>query len=155
MTGATLALDVQDQRRTPVIGYRGGIYDTAAISTNDKVAASMRAEVSRVLSGLGVSIVSKGTPAQASLEIELQQLSYKATQVNILWKVEVSAVINAKASAGSKTVSNNFEDRLSRDFATSPSMFDNEKLINDMVSKLLQRIIDDESLSELLGAGRS
>lgn len=155
VTGTTLALDVQDRRKNHVIGYRGGIYDTAAISTNDKVAASMRTEVSRVLSGLGVSIVSKGTPAQASLEIELQQLNYKASQNNILWKVEVSAVINARAGAGSKTISNNFEDQLSKEFATAPSMFDNEKLINNVVSKLLQRIIEDESLSELLGAGGS
>jgi uncharacterized lipoprotein len=153
VSGTTLALDVQDQRRNPVVGYRGGIYTTAAITTEDNVAASIRTELSRVLSGLGYSIVKKGTPAGASLDIELQKLDYKATQENILWKVHVSAQINAEVSVGTKTISNNFEDRLTKEFATAPSMLDNEKLINKEVSGLLQRILTDQDISKLLSSG--
>lgn len=154
-SGTTLALDVQDLRRDPVVGYRGGIYTTAAISTGDNVATSIRTELTRVLSGLGYSIVSKGTPAGASLDIELQKLEYKATQENILWKIHVSAQINARVSVGTKTISNNFEDRLTKEFPTAPSMLDNEKLINKEVSGLLQRIISDQDISKLLSSGKS
>ena len=155
VSGATLALDVQDQRRDRVVGYRGGIYDTAAITTRDDVTLSIRAEMARVLSGQGFTIVSKGAPATAGLDIELQQLNYTARQDTILWNVEIFAVINARASAGTRTISNNFEDRFNKDFPKSPSTFDNEKLINEVVSRLLQRIIQDESVMKLLSTGRS
>lgn len=155
LTGLTLALDVHDSRRKRVVGYRGGVYTTASITTGDDVAAAIRTEVSRVLSGLGGSIVPKGTPANASLDLDLQQLDYTARQDKILWKTSVSAVIIAKVSAGSKTDSNSFEDQISREFATVPTMFDNEKLINDVISKLLQRIIEDEGVNKLMRTGRS
>lgn len=155
VSGVTLALDVHDGRQNRVVGYRGGVYTTASITTRENVADAIRAEVSRVLTGLGVSIVAKGAPADISLDLDLQQLTYTAKQEKILWKASVVAVINARVSVGSKSVSNNFEDQLSREFATTPSMFDNAKLINDVVSKLLQRVIEDESLTKPLSARRS
>ena len=154
VNGSRLVLDVRDSRSNKIVGYRGGIYDTAAITTQDDVSATIHAELARVLKGEGFTIVSKGMPADAILEIDLQKLNYTVKQQNIPWKVEVSAVINARAAAGTRTVSSNFEDSLNKDFPKSPSPSENGKLINGIISKLLQRIMEDDSVISLLSGGR-
>lgn len=150
VNGSRLTLDIRDSRGSSIVGYRGGIYDTAAITTRDNVTAAIYAEFSRVLKEEGFIVVNKGMPADASLEIELQKLNYTVKQQNIPWKIEVSAIISARAAAGTKTVSSNFEDSLNKDFPKSPSIRENEKLINSVISKLLQRILQDDTIADLI-----
>lgn len=155
VNGPSLMLDVRDNRGNKIVGYRGGIYDTAAISTQDDVAAAIYAELARVLEREGFTVVNKGTRADASLEIELQKLNYTVKQQKIPWKIEVSALISARAAMGTKTISSNFDDSLNKNFPKSPSTYENEKLINGVISKILQRIIEDDTIFSLLKAGSS
>ena len=150
VNGKRLALNVRDSRVTRVVGYRGGIYNTAAISTQENVIIPIYTKLSHTLENQGFTVVDRGTTAAASLEVDLKKLSYIVKQQKIPWKVEVSAVISAKATAGTKTVSSNFEDSLNKDFAKSPAPGENEKLINNVISKLLQRILQDESIAGII-----
>jgi len=59
-----------------------------------------------------------------------------------------------QAVKGTKTVTQNIEDRFTKNYPKSPSTGENEKLINDIISRLLQRTIQDESLISFLSEKR-
>ena len=145
-----LAVEVRDSRQSEVIGYRGGVYDTASISTAGDIAASLQSEITRVYRDLGFQIAERGAASDARLVITVEQLNYTARQDKLLWTIEVSAIINAEAITGSRTTSNKIEDRLSKEFPKSPSVAQNANLINDVISRVLERIVQDPAMLSAL-----
>ena len=145
-----LAIEVRDTRQGNIIGYRGGIYDTAAISTRGDITGPIHKELVHAFSAIGFTVVNKGDSSDSSLVAELQELNYKIQQKNLIRTVEIFAVMKAQAVKGTKTVTQNIEDRFTKNYPKSPSTGENEKLINDIISRLLQRIVqDDEFISSL------
>jgi len=153
-SGTTLVLEIRDARKSNVIGYRGGIYDTATISTEGDISGPIFNELSSALGNQGFSVVPGGSSSYPRLLIELRQLNYNVQKNNIIWSVEIFAEINANVRAGTKSISHNLEDRFTKDFPKSPSTTDNEKMINDVVSRLLQRVLEDDSITGFLTNNR-
>jgi uncharacterized lipoprotein YajG len=141
-----LAIEVRDSRQSNIIGYRGGIYDTAAISTGDNITGPLHSEIARVFRESGFQIVERGSTFDASLIFDVEQLNYIGQQKNLIWTIEVTAVISTRAVSGTRTLSNKVEDRMSKDFATAPSARENESLINGVISRVLERLVQDENL---------
>lgn len=141
-----LAIEVKDNRESNVIGARGGIYETATITTEDNIAATLQSEITRVYRELGYQIADPGAATDARLTLGVQDIAYAARQNNLLWNVEVTVAIRADVETGGRITSNTIEDRLSKDFPSPPTPAQNGNLVNDVINRVLQRIVEDETL---------
>lgn len=141
-----LAIEVKDNRQSNVIGYRGGIYETATITTEEDIAASLRNEITRVYRELGYQIADPGAATDARLTLGVQDIAYAARQNNLLWNIEVAVTIRADVETGGRITSNTIEDRLSKDFPNPPTPAQNGNLVNDVINRVLRRIVEDETL---------
>ena len=146
-TAKPIAIQVHDGRANTVVGYRGGIYATAAITTADDFAGSITREVTQAYSRSGYQ-VSEGD-ADIRLVIDIETLDYKAQQNNIIWDIEFSAAIRATATAGAGEKTLQLQDRVTKQFAKAPTPQENESLINDVISKLLQRLVENNEFLAL------
>lgn len=141
--GKRLAVRVRDTRSNKIIGYRGGVYKTASITTTPDLTQSVYKKVAQYLRQTGFQISTGNATPATSLEIDIRDLSYQARQKNILWHIKVFASINAIVTADGRQKTLQLDDSVTREFAHPPSPRQNEILINDVFSKLLQRLLDN------------
>lgn len=141
--GKRLAIRVRDVRQNKVIGYRGGVYTTASITTTPELTQSVSEKVAQYYRESGFQIASGNETPDISLEIDIRDLHYQARRKKILWNVKVYAAISATATVDGRKKTLQLDDSNTREFATHPSTRQNEILINDVFSKLLQRLLDN------------
>jgi uncharacterized lipoprotein len=153
--GTSVALAVVDARTSPVIGERGGVYEkTASISTQGDVTLELHQTLAQALEGLGFTVVKAGAPADATLTVELESLSYTPRGGTFVTGVETSAEVRAIAKRGSRTFTGRYRSRQTKDVLTAPGAQENETLINAAVSQVLQRMISDAELTGFLARGQ-
>ena len=140
--GKQLAIQVRDTRANSIIGYRGGVYDTAAITTAENLTTSIEREVTQAYSKSGYSVTEAGT-ADIRVMIDIESMDYKAQQNNIIWDIEFSAAIRVTATSGTGEKSLQLQDRLTKQYAKAPSPRENEALINDVITTLLRRLVEN------------
>ena len=145
-----LAIEVKDNRQSNVIGFRGGIYDTATITTEEDIAPSLQNEITRVYRELGYQIADPGSATDARLAFGVQDITYTARQNNLLWNIEVAVTIRADIETGGRIASNTIEDRLSKEFPNPPTPAQNGNLVNDVINRVLKRLVEDETLRDAL-----
>ena len=141
--GKRLAVKVRDTRQNKIIGYRGGVYKTASITTTPDLTQSVYEKVAQFFRDSGYQVTSGNETPDISLEIDIRDLNYQAQQKNILWNIKVYASINASVSADGREKNLQLDDSVTREFTHPPSTRQNELLINDVFSKLLQRLLDN------------
>ena len=143
---ATLALAVSDTRDNAIVGYRGGVYDTATITMAEDMPVRMQAELAAALAARGFSVVPVGTPANVSLTVEVVALGYNVTQGQVTRTVEVTSTLRARSSADEVTRTGEYRDARTREFVQPPAEAENEALINEVLSAALQRLVADAGL---------
>lgn len=141
-------IQVKDNRVSPDLGYRGGVYETAVISTAADITDSIQRGLASTLGAAGYEVSADGKQADLVLVIEIDSLAYTAQQKNVLWNIEIVAMISATVKRGSTEKSVQIQDRLTREFAKAPSDRENITIINNVINKALQRVIDNRSLFE-------
>ena len=142
-TGQRLAVIVRDTRANPVIGYRGGIYATAAITTAGDLNRTVQTALALAYGHSGFTIVEQPDTADIKLALDIESLDYKAAQNNIIWDIEFQATLRATATSKNGEKSLQLEDRVTRQYAKAPSEQENADLINDVITKLLDRLIEN------------
>jgi len=142
-TGQRLAVVVRDTRASPVIGYRGGIYATAAITTAADLTRTMQVTVAQAYGRSGFTIVEQPDNADIKLALDVVSLDYKAAQNNIIWDIEFQATLRATVNGKNGEKSLQLQDRVTKQYAKAPSEQENADLINDVITKLLDRLIED------------
>jgi len=142
----TLAFTVKDVRTNAVVGYRGGVYDTATITLAEDATARIQAGLEQALAARGFSVVQSGTPASVTLLVELVELGYKVTQGQVTRVVEVTAAIRARSQSGAVTRTGEYRDTRTQESVKPPSDSQNEAQINEVLSAALQRLVADAEL---------
>lgn len=143
---SSVALEVNDLRRDAVVGYRGGVYSTASISTAPDATAAVRSELARVLGARGLNVLEPGSAADVKLSVELVELRYAARQDKFKWIIETSAAVRARAERGDITRTGDYRDRRTRELIKAPSVQDNVELVNAVLGAALQRLVADPEL---------
>ena len=143
---ATLTLAVADTRANAIVGYRGGVYETATITMAEDMVARLQAELAKALAARGFRIVSAGTPANVSLTVEVAALGYDVTQGQVTRTVEVASTLRARSQGGETTRTGEYRDTRTREFVRPPADADNSTLINEVLSAALQRLVADADL---------
>lgn len=145
-SASTLAFAVKDVRTNTIVGYRGGVYDTATITLTGDSTARIQAGLEQALAARGFSVVPAGTPSSVTLLVELAELGYKVTQGQVTRVVEVTAAIRARSQSGEVTRTGEYRDTRTQEFVKPPADSQNEALINDVLSAALQRLVADADL---------
>ena len=143
---ASLALEVGDTRANDVVGYRGGVYATASISTATDMPDAVRTALVTALSARGFRVVEPGQPGDISLKVEIAELSYTVRQDNVKRVIETSATVRAKSESGTITRTGEYRDRRSKDVLKPPGEAENAALINKVLSGALQQLVADPDL---------
>jgi len=143
---ASLALEVVDARANPVVGYRGGVYATASISTNENMPDTVRTSLVTALSTRGFRVTEPGQSGDISLKVEIAELSYAARQDNVKRVIDTSAVVRASSAGGTITRTGEYRDRRSKDVLKPPGEAENAALVNAVLTGALQQLVADPDL---------
>jgi len=143
---ASLALEVVDARAGTVVGYRGGVYATASISTAADMPETVRAALAAALAARGFRIADPGQEGDIRLRVEIAELAYAARQDNVKRVIETSATVRATSVSGTTTRTGEYRDRRTKEVLKPPGEQDNAELVNAVLSGALQRLIADPEL---------
>ena len=149
--GRSVALDVADDRGTPVIGTRGGIYSkTSEIRTAADIKTSLRNETARALQAMGYRVVAANGAADASLKVIIDSIDYTAIGENVVKAVEVAVTLRIVSKVDNREYTGRYRGRRSTDVLTAPDTEKNEKMINAAVSHVLERVLADTELHKFM-----
>ena len=144
--GRTVALQVSDARGTNVVGKRGGVYETATITTDPAMTITVRDELGRILTARGYQVVDTGQEADIRLIVEIASLDYGVTQQKVTKLIETTATVRAVSRSGDSQRTGEYSDRRTKEVVKAPSAADNEELVNAVLSAALQRVVADADL---------
>jgi uncharacterized lipoprotein YajG len=147
---ADLKIEVQgkDMRSSDVIGYRISRFsDRAEVNLPLPAAEALR-------QGARVAVVKLGAaPALSSetkLIVQLTNLEYSATQ-SALQSVKLNATIKVTAEKNSEFLSGSYSTEKEYQYATTPSLADNQKMVNEILLMTISRAFNDTKLINFLG----
>lgn len=152
--GKRVALQVIDNRPGRVVGSRGGIYaDTSSISTTADIAAPIRTEFAAALNKLGFNVVTAGDTADAELRLLIDVLEYKTAGGSVIRSIETAAALRTIGKVGNREFTGRYRATRSKDVVKTPGPEENEALINAVISRVLERALEDQALLEFLRDG--
>ena len=150
--GQKVTVQVSDERASPVIGTRGGLYaDSSAISVNKSTfLPRLQAETDAAVRMLGFTPMSKGAD-NAQFILKLTELSYKASENNPLSKqAKLQAVYLLEVKNGSRRYNGRYAATLTQGYAKAPNEQTNNEWVSQVLSEGLQRVFKYPAVGQLL-----
>lgn len=148
--GRALALTVTDERKTRVVGTRGGVYAaTSEISTAADIRPAIRDELARQLDKLGFRVVDSGAEA-ATLKVIVDSIEYRASGSPVVDTVETAATVRVQAQVSNREYSGRYRGTRTTEVFTAPDTEENEAMINAAVARVLERLLSDTELQDFL-----
>lgn len=141
---------VEDLRQNKDVGTRGGVYDdTSVISlVNNLDQAVAAAAIAKLAAeGFMVNSLQKDT---AVLKIIIDRLSYDIPKNSFAKKVELEAVLRVEASYTGENYHAQYKTQETKQTVITPTMKQNEKMINGLLSVTLERLFSDPKLKTFL-----
>ena len=146
-----LWVDVVDMRNSKVIGKRGGIYkETSDISTGENMNSNLHHNLSKALSNLGYQVAAKGESYDAGLIVKITDISYSAYTEKLLHKVDLRVAIAVVAQKNNREFSGGFTATRKKDYVKAPSIEQNEEIVNETLSLVLEKMLVDDDLNGFL-----
>lgn len=139
----TVTLSVADMRTNKVLGYRGGVYDTATVTVAPDMPARLRAQVAQALTTRGFKVAEADAPGNITLNVGVTGMAYAVTRGQLTRTVEVSTTIKGRAGVGDITRTNEYRDARTKEFVKPPTEAENEDLVNESIAAALQRMLAD------------
>lgn len=145
-----VSVKVIDQRGNSEFGTRGGFYrDTALIQPANDVAASVAEALKRALQERGYNAYNPGENS-TTLEVRLADLRYVPEAGTVVNRVEITAVLDVRASEGERAYSNSYRHGNTYEQPLTPSAARNEVMINEVATAVLERLLADDKLHAFL-----
>ncbi|WP_170167368.1 YajG family lipoprotein [Amphritea balenae] len=137
----------KDMRSSALIGFR-------ISRLSDRAEVNLPLPATQALTdGAKVALVKLGaTPtlsADTKLTIILEELEYAATQ-KALQSVQLSASIKVTADKYDQQYSGNYQTDKEYQFATTPSLKDNQEIVNEVILMSISRAFNDPQLINFL-----
>lgn len=153
--GVTVAVSVEDRRDDPVIGFRDGERGGAArIEPYEDPALGIRRGVTRALERRGFTVVAADAPADRRLHIALEALHYEREAGVVTRGIHLAGRMSARVERDGDRYTGEARVRSERRVLHSPSETENEQMINDVVTRMLERLLDEAPLREMLAGSR-
>lgn len=146
--GRRLALRVIDARADPVAGRRGGVYDTATITTSPELTATLAASLREAFGSAGFQLIEAGGRAAIDLQVYLEELSYRVEEGDLVRTVTTRAVLRAVSRMQDTEMKVIYRESVDKDVLTAPSRAANVELLESVLSKALSRLAGDRRLTD-------
>jgi len=148
--GATVVVKVLDARPSSRIGYRGLDSKLAEITTEQELAPIFQQKIIEGLSQQGFKAVSSSEQPARVLKVEIRTLQY-TTDMDF-WKgtVHTRAAIQAYSKTDTTIFDQLYVAERQEAVVEAPRAKTNERLINGVISDVLQRLLGDQKLARLL-----
>lgn len=149
--GRELALEVVDLRPSRHFGSRGGVYgETALLNPRTEVAETVRRALAERLTASQFRVTPPNPGAPLALRVEIQRIDYIASGEPIVSEVRAVAVIRAIVRNSGRTLTSQYQANTARRVVGPPGEAANEVILNEVVGKVLQRLLQDGAVLELL-----
>ncbi|MGC3872451.1 YajG family lipoprotein [Halomonas sp. GXIMD04776] len=151
--GQSVTLDVVDGRESDVLGTRSGsAMSTAVISVEAyDLMPKLKNQAEVALSQMGFNPTSEPAPNRPSLILTLTDLSYQKTEGKpMLDKAVLLARFRAVASNERQTYTGTYTAKRDQEYALKPNRENNTAMVNDLLSRALQRTFNDPQIGNLL-----
>jgi uncharacterized lipoprotein YajG len=149
--GVSVAVRVVDERPTRALGFRGtGAVTGTDIVTDQDVAEVVHKAVEEGLKDYGFRLIPYSSEAPRSLRIDVRFLEYRTTHSFVTIILNGSAAIRVAATNKGKTYENFYRVHNEKHYLIVPFAEENERVINQALSDVLQRLFDDKTLSAFL-----
>lgn len=147
-------LAVVDARPSPLLGYRRTeTGDQARVESTGNPLAAVQSAIEVALEDKGFSVAPSARGADASLTVEIREISYDASGKYVAPSVTTAAVFKAIARRGGTTFEQVYRiEKQSRE-ALPLTSERNARLINETVSEALTMLADDLELMGFLAGG--
>lgn len=152
--GREVYVDVVDARPQKAFGARGGIYATTSLITPaGDITAPVRAAIASGLVGYGFAVTPDPKPDAIKMKVQIEEIGYQGEGSPTVRKVNTRAAVKVTIDNGAKEYTGRYQVKNTRGVLTAPSEADNDQMINDIVSKVLQRMMTDKELVNFLQSG--
>jgi uncharacterized lipoprotein len=144
----SISIAVVDTRSSTIIGQRGGVYaETSNLSTDDNMTTTLEHKVGTALSELGYVVAKKGEAADATLTVKIINIHYAAnTEKKVLQSIETKLEIQAVCKKNDKEFTGSYSATRKKDLITVPGAQENEQLINEAFTVVLENMLKDKDL---------
>lgn len=141
---------VVDARGQKAFGSRGGVYaDTATLSPSNDVRQAIADSVRKGLQQLGFNAYNPGNDA-TTLEVRLEKLRYIPEKGSVVNEVTLNLDMSAEAKRGGVTHTGNYKTSVDHKSPFTPTQAQNQKMINDILSQAIQRMLQDPKMIAFL-----
>lgn len=144
-----IEVESQDLRSSPLLGFRiSRLSDRAEVNLPLPATKALTeaAKVALVKLGATPATTDNGT---AKITVRLEELSYTATQ-KTLQAVDLSVTIQINAEQYNETFSGSYTTDKQYQYATTPSLQDNEQMVNEVIALSISRAFNDPKLISFL-----
>ncbi len=142
---SSLDIRVRDTRKSTVIGQRGGVYEaTSHISTDDNMIKTLQNRIARAFADLGYA-TNTGNAA-AELTVDVIDISYVTAVEKLVRTVEIKSAIKATCRKDGQEYTSSYRVTNKKEVLKVPTEEENEKLVNEAVAIVLERLLSDGEL---------
>lgn len=144
-----ISVTVFDERLSRVIGYRGGVYESSAITTSDDLSLALRSAVEFGLRELGAEVVSAGDVPQ--FQLYLDELEYKVPEGSYVTRVSVKSRVRVVVQNGGQQFEGTYSADITERVPKAPSDSKNQELVDQVLSDVLNRLFEDTRFQAFMG----
>lgn len=150
--GRPLAVETRDLRHDSTLGTLGGVYKTAALTTDTRIEQSITQEAITVLQGWDfvAAPTSLSQPTTDRLTITLKNIEYQHPAVSVGGNVVVKCRVAVRIERSGEIYNGEYLSQRSEQVALMGTVQGNRRLINETVSQALNQIFLDSKLQRFL-----
>ena len=150
-SGTIVGLGIADSRSTQKLGEVGDPNTKMVdVSLTEDFAPRLYAEVSRLLTSLGFSVVPYSDNLERAITVDVRRLELSSIKQPFVFDTELSAELGAVARNGGDTYDRLCYVRTRKETAGPPFLKDSNALVNTAVAQALEDILSDQRLFEML-----
>lgn len=149
--GRELVLDVTDRRERQSFGLLAGITGNPPIGPARDPAAVFRQALAERFTTAGLRVSPPRPGAPLSLTVDIVDIRYEALGTPVVNEVRTRAVVRAVAVNQGRSVTGEYQSNSARRVIGPPMAADNAYLLNEVTSRVLDRMLADPRLIAALG----
>ena len=150
-SGSIVELKVVDERLDKKLGHRGSAYGPAAeISTGQNVAELIYQKLAAGLENNGFFVVPFNNGVPTSFKAEIRQIKYHSAAGFVTFTIQVNSAIKGICRNNEKNYELMYRGEVEEEWLVVPFADTNERILNESLSKVLEKMFLDKKLLECL-----
>lgn len=147
-----IAVDSRDRKE---FGSRGGVYkDTSLVLPANDLRPAIAETVRKGLQTLGYNAFNPGADA-TTLEVRLEKLEYIPEEGSVVNEVTLNLELVAEARRDETTHVGTYKSSVQHDLPFTPSAARNQEMINQILSRSIERMLNDPQMQSFLAGNDS